>query len=230
MSLEVSAASLPKISVCIPVLNGEACLPDCLGSLRALDYPRELVEIVIADGGSTDGTREIALSFGARVLDNPGKTVAAGRNVSFEAATGDFIASTDDDCVVPADWISRAIDAFDAPDVAAVGGISVLPEDAGHWPEAANFIFRLASMGGHSVQADYLDAGDVEDLPGCNVIDRTDAVRGIGEFDEQLVTAEDVDFHIRLRLDGLRLKTAPGLFVWHHKRPTVRGLFKQMRR
>ncbi len=78
---------LPKISVCIPVLNGAPRLPDCLTSLRALDYPQDLIEIVIADGGSTDGTCEVALSFGAHVLDNPGKTVAAGRNVAFAAAT-----------------------------------------------------------------------------------------------------------------------------------------------
>ncbi len=223
-------AQHPKISICIPVLNGAERLPDCLGSLRALDYPPEKIEIVIADGGSTDNTREIAHAYGAKVLDNPGKTVAAGRNVSFAAAEGAFIASTDDDCVVPKDWATRAINAFHDEGIAAVGGISRLPEDAAPWPEAANYIFRLASQGGHSVQADHLAQGDVEDLPGCNVIYRTEAARKNGVFDEKLVTAEDVDFHLRLKLDGKRLRTAPGLFVWHHKRPTVRGLFKQLRR
>lgn len=220
----------PKISVCIPVLNGAARLPDCLRSLRALDYPQDRIEIVIADGGSTDGTQDIARSFGAKVLDNPGKTVAAGRNVSFAEADGDFIASTDDDCVVPSDWACRAVDAFETADIAAVGGISLLPDASEPWPEAANYIFRLASHGGHSVQADYLEPGDVEDLPGCNVIYRRDVTRKVGAFDEGLVTAEDVDFHLRLKAEGQRLRTAPGLFVWHHKRPTVRGLFKQLRR
>jgi len=221
---------LPKISVCIPVRNGAERLPDCLRSLRALDYPAELIEIVIADGGSTDATAEIARSFGARVLDNPGRTVAAGRNVSFAAASGDFIASTDDDCVVPRDWIRCALQAFDTGDVAAVGGISLLPEAAQAWPQAANYVFRLASRGGYSVQADHLEAGDVQDLPGCNVIYKRTAVRAAGPFDERLVTAEDVDFHQRLLNSGQRLRTAPGLFVWHHKRPTLRGLFHQLRR
>lgn len=225
-----ATAKPPMISVCIPVLNGAGRLPDCLGSLRAMDYPPAQVEIIIADGGSTDNTREIAHSFGAMVLDNPGKTVAAGRNVAFAAAKGAFIASTDDDCVVPKDWATRAIHAFHDDEIAAVGGISVLPEHSPPWPEAANYIFRLASQGGHSVQADHLADGDVDDLPGCNVIYRTEAARKNGSFDEKLVTAEDVDFHIRLKLEGNRLRTAPGLFVWHHKRPTVRGLFKQLRR
>lgn len=223
-------AALPTISVCIPVLNGAARLPGCLASLRALDYPKHLIEIVIADGGSTDDTRNIARSYGALVLDNPGRTVAAGRNVAFAAATGEVIASTDDDCVVPADWGRRAVAAFETPDVAAVGGLSLLPEGVGPWPKAAHFIFRLASLAGQSVQADRLKAGDVDDLPGCNVFYRTDATRRIGAFDERLITAEDVDYHLRLRAAGHRLRAVPGLFVWHHRRPTVRGLFRQLRR
>lgn len=230
MRLGASTRKPPKISVCIPVLNGATRLPDCLGSLRAMDYPQEQLEIIIADGGSTDETREIAHSYGAKVLDNPGKTVACGRNVSFAAAEGAFIASTDDDCVVPHDWAWRALDAFQTEEVAAVGGISLLPENSAPWPEAANYIFRLASQGGHSVQADHLETGDVQDLPGCNVFYRTNTARKIGRFDEKLVTAEDVDFHLRLRLEGQRLRTARGLYVWHHKRPTLRGLFKQLRR
>ncbi|MEM7059579.1 MAG: glycosyltransferase [Pseudomonadota bacterium] len=220
----------PKVSVCIPVLNGAKRLPSCLKSLRDLDYPQDLIEVIIADGGSTDNTREVTLEHGARFLDNPGKTVAAGRNVSFAAATGEFIASTDDDCVVPADWITRALEEFDASDVAAVGGISLLPVDSQPWPEAANYIFRLASQSGHSVQSDQMESGDVEDLPGCNVIYRTESARGIGDFDEGLLTAEDVDFHIRLRSAGQRLRSASGLYVWHHKRPSVSGLFKQLKR
>ncbi len=226
----MAAPPLPKVSVCIPVLNGEARLGACLASIRALDYPQDRIEIVIADGGSTDRTREIAASFGARIVDNPGKTVSAGRNVSFAAATGDYIASTDDDCEVPRDWLARAIGCFDAPDVAAVGGLSLLPETSGAWASAANHVFRLASRSGYSVQADHMPEGDVEDLPGCNVIYRAGDWREIGLFDEGLVTAEDVDLHLRLRGAGKRLRAAEDLFVWHHKRPTVRGLFRQLRR
>lgn len=219
----------PKVSVCIPVLNGAGRLENCLASLRAMDWPEDRLEIIIADGGSTDGSRRIAENFGARVIDNPGKTVAAGRNVSFEAATGEFIASTDDDCEVPRDWLRTALAAF-GPGVGAVGGISELPGHAGAWAEAANWVFRMASRGGYSVQADLLGDGDVEDLPGCNVIYRAEAVQDVGAFDEGLVTAEDVDFHQRMNAAGWRLRVAPGLMVLHHKRPTAKGLFRQLRR
>jgi cellulose synthase/poly-beta-1,6-N-acetylglucosamine synthase-like glycosyltransferase len=220
----------PLISVCIPVKNGGKRLGRCLQSLRDLDYPKDRVEIIIADGRSTDDTVQVAKSFGSTVLDNPGEIVASGRNVAFSAARGSFIASTDDDCVVPRDWVKCALSAFDAPEVAAVGGISLLPEAAPDWARAANYVFRLASKSGYSVQADHLAAGDSDDIPGCNAFYRSDAFRAVGLFDENLVTAEDVELHRRVRAMGMRLKTSPQLFVWHDKRPTPLGLFRQMRR
>ena len=220
----------PFISVCIPVKNGGKRLPRCLKSLRNLDYPADRIEIIIADGRSTDDTVEVAKSFGCRVLDNPGQTVAAGRNVSFSAARGSFIASTDDDCIVPSDWIQRGLKSFDAPEIAAIGGLSLLPPDAPSWARAANFVFRLASRSGYSVQADHLEAGDSDDIPGGNAFYRVDAFRAVGPYNESLVTAEDVEWHRRVRAMGMRLKTSPDFFVWHDKRPTPAGLFRQMRR
>lgn len=220
----------PLVSVCIPVKNGGSRLGKCLQSLRDLDYPQDRLEIIIADGNSTDDTREVALSFGAKVLDNPGEIVASGRNVAFAAATGEFIASTDDDCVVPPDWIKTALEDFGEDGVAAVGGISLLPADAPLWARAVNYIFRLASVAGYSVQADHLSKGHAEDLPGCNTFYRTAAYRTVGDFDEGLITAEDVDLHARMRARDMDLLASPSLFVWHDKRPTPRGLFRQMRR
>lgn len=220
----------PLVSICIPVKNGGKRLGRCLQSLRDLDYPRDRVEIIIADGRSTDDTAEVAKSFGCKVLDNPGQIVASGRNVAFTAARGSFIASTDDDCIVPREWVKRALSAFDHPDVAAVGGISLLPAGAPAWAQAANYVFRLASKSGYSVQADHLAEGDADDIPGCNAFYRSTAFRSVGPFDEGLITAEDVELHCRIRGMGQRLKTSPELFVWHDKRPTPKGLFRQMRR
>lgn len=220
----------PRVSVCIPVKNGGSRLGKCLQSLRDLDYPQDRLEIIIADGNSTDDTREVALSFGATVLDNPGEIVASGRNVAFGAASGKFIASTDDDCVVPPDWIKTALASFGEDGVAAVGGISLLPADAPVWARAVNYVFRLASVAGYSVQADHLSSGHAEDLPGCNTFYRTAAYRAVGDFDEGLITAEDVDLHARMRARDMHLLASTSLFVWHDKRPTPRGLFRQLRR
>ena len=77
----------PKVSLCMIVKNEEKNLPDCLASIRdAVD------EIVIIDTGSTDGTRQIAASFGARVFDLPwSDSFADARNASIEHARGEWI-------------------------------------------------------------------------------------------------------------------------------------------
>ena len=76
----------PRVSFVIPTLNSEHYLAGCLDAVRAQDYPEDLVEIVIADGGSTDRTREIAEGYGARVVDNPGRTGEAGKAAGIAAA------------------------------------------------------------------------------------------------------------------------------------------------
>jgi succinoglycan biosynthesis protein ExoA len=224
----VSAA--PFVSVCIPVKNGEGRIEHCLASLRAQTYPADRYEIVLADGCSTDRTVEIARTLGARVVHNARQIVASGRNVAFAAASGEIIASTDDDCVLPPDWLATGVRYLAAADVAAVGGPSILPVDASSLSKAAGLIFRLAGKAGWSVQADTLKAGEVDDLPGCNVMYRRAALDRVGCFDEALLTAEDVHLHLRLRSVGLKLIVAPDLRVWHHKRDMLRQLFRQMRR
>lgn len=223
-------AALPLVSICIPVKNGATRLPRCLESIRAVDYPQDLIEVIIADGRSTDGTADVARKYGATVLDNPGEIVATGRNVSFGAARGELIASTDDDCIVPANWIRQAVDEFSDPNLGAVGGISILPDTAPTWARAANYVFRQASLAGYSVQSDHLFDGKAEDLPGCNTFYRASAFREIGEFDAKLVTAEDVDFNQRLSDRGWALRAKTSLMVWHDKRPSPKGLFRQLRR
>jgi glycosyltransferase involved in cell wall biosynthesis len=77
----------PGISVIMPTLNAEKYLDECLGELRAQDYPREKVEIVIADAGSTDATLEIASRHDVDiVVPNPLRTGEAGKAVALRAS------------------------------------------------------------------------------------------------------------------------------------------------
>lgn len=228
--MATEAAAWPLVSVCIPVRNGADRLGRCLQALSALDYPPDRLEIIVADGMSTDATADVARAHGATVLVNPKQIVASGRNIAFAAARGEFIASTDDDCIVPQGWLKTALAAFADPNVGAVGGVSYLPETARPWARAANYVFRVAGRAGYSVQSDHLPGGDAVDLPGCNALYRTEVCRTVGPFDEELVTAEDVDFHQRIRDCGMSLSVHPELYVWHDKRSTPAGLFRQMRR
>lgn len=109
-----------KISVIIPVYNEERYIRTCLESILAGD--RKPDELIVADGGSTDRTAEIARSLGATVVDNPGRTAASGRNVGALHSHGSILAFTDGDCYAAPGWLAGIEKAFDETGADAVGG------------------------------------------------------------------------------------------------------------
>jgi glycosyltransferase involved in cell wall biosynthesis len=110
--------SSPTISVVIPTLNAEKYLDECLASVRSQDYPQDQVEIVIADGGSTDRTLEIAAAHGVRVVDNPLRTGESGKAAGIRESTGELVLMIDSDNVlVGSDWLARMVAPFDDAEV-----------------------------------------------------------------------------------------------------------------
>jgi glycosyltransferase involved in cell wall biosynthesis len=100
-------------------LNAEKYLDECLGAIRSQDYPAELVEIIIADGGSTDHTLEIARRHNVdAVLPNPLRTGEAGKAVALSAARHELVLHVDsDNIVVGRDWLSRMVAPLADPEV-----------------------------------------------------------------------------------------------------------------
>ncbi len=101
---------LPKVSILIPTLNAESVLENCLRSVAEQKYPKEKVEIIVADGGSSDNTVEIAKKYGAVVVENKLKTGEAGKAAALRASTGEFVALIDSDNVLPdGEWLEQMI-------------------------------------------------------------------------------------------------------------------------
>jgi glycosyltransferase involved in cell wall biosynthesis len=111
-----------SLSVVVPTLNEAAGIGALLESLHRQTYP--ITEIIVADGGSTDGTRDIAAADpGVIFVDNPSRHVAAGRNAALTRCTGEWVAFTDGDCLPAQDWAENLMAAASSgPDVVAVGG------------------------------------------------------------------------------------------------------------
>lgn len=103
----------PVVSIIVPTLNSAGVLPRCLESIRAQDFDGP-IELIIADGGSADDTREIARRFHAeQILDNPRRTGEAAKAVGLSHARGEFIAFIDsDNFLVGRDWLRRMIAPF----------------------------------------------------------------------------------------------------------------------
>jgi glycosyltransferase involved in cell wall biosynthesis len=105
--------NLPRISIIMPTLNAATILENSLASVARQNYPRENMEIILADAHSTDATRDIARKFGALVLDDDGKNMEEGKRLALRRATGDYIVFVDaDNEITHADYISLAIQAL----------------------------------------------------------------------------------------------------------------------
>jgi GT2 family glycosyltransferase len=217
------APSVPLFSVVVCSYNGSATLEACLVSLERLRYPR--LELILVDDGSTDSVPEIAARHPlARYLRLERAGLSAARNAGAEAASGELLAFTDDDCVVHEDWLTFLLLAFaKGDDVVAAGGPNVPPS-----PRTRGEALVAAAPGGPSHVL--LDDCEAEHLPGCNLALRKSALLAIGGFDTRFRTAgDDVDVCWRLRDAGGRLVFAAGAMVWHHRRDRVGGFLRQQR-
>lgn len=92
---------LPSVSIVIPTLNSGSVLEKCLKSISIQKYPRSKVEVIVADGGSTDDTVAISKKYGAKIVQNKLKTGEAGKAIGIKAATGNLIALIDSDNILP---------------------------------------------------------------------------------------------------------------------------------
>ena len=88
---------LPKVSFIIPTLNAAVLLENCLSSIARQTYPRDRIEIILADAMSKDGTREIGARHRAIIIDDRGRDMEQGKRLALQRASGDYIVFVDAD-------------------------------------------------------------------------------------------------------------------------------------
>jgi len=220
-----------KLSVVVATHNRAALLPRVVEAILNQTLPPERYELIVVDDGSTDGTEalgtELARGGRLRYVRQPNRGVAAARNRGIREAHGEVVAFTDDDCLVPPEWLERLADGYTRhPEVVGVGGRIVAP------PEVLrrSAVARLE----HHVARHVYGAGDAEALGGfeCpaggtnNMSYRRAALLAVGGFDEgfpPLVWGEDADLKLRLTRAGGRLLYVPVAVV--HLRDYGLGAF-----
>jgi len=209
------ASVAPLVSVIIPVRNDARRLDLCLASIAASAYPADRYEIIVADNGSTDNSRQVARARGARVVVFPDIRVSEVRNQAARAARGQVLAFVDADHVLEPDWLPFAIESLSKPDAAAVGAAYYAPAD-GTWVQRMYDSFRTRAEG--VLQVDWLGSGSLAVW--------REVFEKVAGFDSRLETCEDVDFCQRLRRNGFGLWSDNRLRSTHLGDPrTIRALF-----
>ncbi|MFX0134043.1 MAG: glycosyltransferase [Candidatus Hodarchaeota archaeon] len=112
--------SLPTVSVIVPTYNAEKNIANLIESLLNLDYPTELLEIIIVDNNSNDRTKEIVKQYPIKLLEEKNiQSSYAARNIGIKTAKGEILAFTDVDCITDTHWIKYAISCGNKADLVA---------------------------------------------------------------------------------------------------------------
>lgn len=223
-----SARPKPMVSVCVPMLDERVAIEACLDSLEAQTWPADHLEVIVADGGSTDGSREYVEDRAARcpwlrVVDNPGVKAAAGFNRGLEEATGDVFVIFSSHGVADPTFIERAVEVLQESGAVGVGGPL---EHEGTDPRGTAVGLAMSSFAGMASPFRYAeDRRDVDTL-GHPVYCR-EAILPVGRFDEHLERNADYEFNWRLRERGMRLVFDPSIRSVYRPRGSLRALARQ---
>jgi glycosyltransferase involved in cell wall biosynthesis len=218
-TLAPAARPLPFVSVVLPVRNEASYLERSLGAVLAQDHPADRMEILVVDGGSTDGTAQRAQELDSarvRVLSNPAGTAAAAMNLGIAAARGDVILRVDGHAEIGPAHISRALAALALTGADVVGGPIVTRGRGFAGRALALAMSSRLGVGGSRFRVDAAHAGDVDTVP-FPAYTRS-VLQRVGSFDESFVRNQDDEFHLRLTRAGGRIHLAPELVSIYHAR------------
>jgi succinoglycan biosynthesis protein ExoA len=224
------------LTVALPVLNEAADIGDVLDALLSQSPVPGGFEVVVADGGSTDATREIVRQrqggeVSLRLFDNPRRLSSAGRNVGATAARGEFILFLDGHCEVPReDYLRRVVEIFEETGADCLSRPQYLDRMVdGSWAEA--IAEARHSWFGHNPGSDiYGDQARRTDPRSAGAAYRRGLWVSLGGYDERFDACEDVEFNHRVDESGAVAYTHPDLAIHYRPRNSVRALYRQMAR
>jgi len=223
--------NLPYVSVIMPIRNEARAIHRSLSTVLAQSYPKEKMEILIADGMSEDDTRENIAEllkkngqFPVRVIDNPGRIVPTGFNLALREARGSVIVRVDGHTEIAQDYVAQCVKALERTGADNVGG-RMIPQGEGPLAEAIGLATSTPfGVGGgrfhYSKKEEYVDTVYMGAW-------RRDVFDRVGVFDEELVRNQDDEFNYRLLKRGGRILLSPQIQSTYLNRKSLKSLWHQ---
>ncbi len=221
--------SFPSVSVAIPTLNEEKYIQTVLSVFSESQYPN-IVEILVADGGSTDATREIVKDFAikdprVKLIDNSDKIQAAGLNKLISLAKGDLFLRADAHCTYASNYVEESVRAYLKSGALNVGGAQRFAAENKTQAYIAFAVDSFLGSGGASYRNIDFEGYAETVFLGCY---NTDVLKKLGGFLPGNVTNEDAELNIRLEKEKKgAIYISPDIKVWYYPRRTFKDLFIQ---
>lgn len=224
--------NFPLVSIVIPMRNEVHHIGKCLDAILVQDYPHDRLELLISDGMSDDGTREIVADFvrehpslSIRLFDNPGRIVSTGLNIVLPQARGEIIVRVDGHCEIAPDYVRCCVLHLLNDNVDGVGGSM---ETIGETPLAKVIAIAMSSTFGVGDSAFRTVVGrtmlaDSVPFPSYT---RT-IMEYAGLYDEELVRNQDDEYNYRLRKLGAKILLAADVTSRYYSRSSLRSLWRQ---
>jgi len=221
--------SRPLVSLLIPCRNEKDHVESCIRALGAQDLLPGSFEVIVADGLSDDGTRDILMRLAEecswlRVVDNPGRIVSTGLNLAIQKARGEIIVRIDVHTEYARDYVKQCIAVLQETGADNVGGPWVA-KGTGYIGRAIAAAFQSPFAAGGARGHDPHYSGPVDTVYlGCW---RRQVFARYGFFDETLVRNQDDEFNLRLSRAGGLVWQSARIKSWYHPRESLGSLFRQ---
>jgi cellulose synthase/poly-beta-1,6-N-acetylglucosamine synthase-like glycosyltransferase len=200
-----------KVSVIVPVYNGEKVITNCLKALLNQNYPKNDYEIIVVDDGSTDNTVTVVKKFKkVKLIQQKHKGPAVARNLGVKHAKGSIVLFTDADCVPSKNWIKNMVEPFKDKQVVGVAGTY----------RTLNKESLVARFAGYEIEERHekmKNQATIDFIGTYSAGYRKNIFLKFGGFDESfpIASGEDPELSFRLSKAGLKMVFQPKAFVWH---------------
>lgn len=216
----------PFLSIVIPCRDEAASIRRCLESVLASNYPPDRMEILVADGMSTDATRGVLAEIAAednrvRVLENPERVTPCGLNLAIREARGEFLARVDAHSVLDADYLGTLVRFLeDHPGAWGAGGrMTTEPEQAGVFSRAIPLVLAHRCGVGNS---QFRTGGGPDEAQRADTVFnccwRANVFARVGLFHPKLTRSQDIEFSRRIRAAGGELWWVPAAHTTYFAR------------
>lgn len=223
----------PVVSVIVPCYNEEKTITQLLSAIANQTFPREKMEVIIADALSGDRTRERILEFQAanpglriEVIDNPKRKIPTGLNLAIKKSTGEVIMRMDAHSIPAADYVEKCLAALDAGFGVNVGGVIDIKPGKEDWIGQSIAVAAAHPLGVGDAYYRWATKPTEADTVAFGAYFRT-LIEQVGFFDETLLANEDYEFNTRVRASGGKIWIDPAIRAVYYSRPDLKSLARQ---
>jgi cellulose synthase/poly-beta-1,6-N-acetylglucosamine synthase-like glycosyltransferase len=210
------------VSIIIPCNDIDEYTRECIKHCKQLNYNN--YEIILLPDYSKETIE------GVKVIVTGSVPPGVKRNIGVENSRGEFCAFIDSDAYPRSDWLANAVEYFENPEVAGVGGPGLTPKADGLMQKAGGYVLSSFMVGNLSSRYKTKHSFESDDIHSCNFIARKAVLEEAGGWDEKYWPGEDTLMCLAIKKLGKKLIESSDVVVYHHRRSLFRPHLKQVSR